>query len=563
MQTIAPRPGVMPQTVLLVGFQDQDNLGVRYLMSAAGAAGHRAELMTYGSDADAIGRRIASLNPDVVGFSLIFQYMAPDFARVIAALRAWGVTAHFTIGGHYPSFAPGELLQAMPGLDSVVRFEGERTLARLLDRLGSGSDWRGLSGIAYRRGEEIVLNPLAEPVSDLDSLPPPDRDSIDYASHVMPTASVLGSRGCPWNCTFCSIRPFYEAQGGALRRLRDPHAVASEIRSLHSERGVSIFLFQDDDFLAGGKRAKRWAVSVADALREAGLAGRAALKISCRSDEIEEGLVRALMAGGLTHIYMGVESGEEQGLAVMGKRLKPEAHFRAARTLKGLGLSFDFGFMLLEPYSTIDTVRNNIAFLESFIGDGWSVSPFCRMLPYAGTPIEQRLRDEDRLLGTDFEPDYRFLDPKLDLFYDWMVNTFYTRNFTDRGLCHLLRGLLFEARLRLDGAPGATPEQRRCIQGIAAVCNRIACYTLRRAIDHIDETPLDRLQDGSDFLAGLTAFEWREEERLMRDAMQYQAWVHPERMGLADPGTLRPAGGFARTWTFAAAESESRSINAA
>jgi hypothetical protein len=46
MQTIAPRPGVMPRTVLLVGFQDQDNLGVRYLMSAANAARHRAELMT-------------------------------------------------------------------------------------------------------------------------------------------------------------------------------------------------------------------------------------------------------------------------------------------------------------------------------------------------------------------------------------------------------------------------------------------------------------------------------------------------------------------------------------
>jgi anaerobic magnesium-protoporphyrin IX monomethyl ester cyclase len=329
-----------------------------------------------------------------VGFSLIFQYMAPNFARVIAELRARGVPAHFTMGGHYPSFAPGALLRFIPGLDSVVRFEGERTLVGLLDCLGSGTDWCTLAGIAYRRGEEIVLNPLAEPVSDLDRLAPPDRESIDYASHLMPTASVLGSRGCPWNCTFCSIRPFYEAQGGPLRCLRDPHAVASEIRALHRERGVSIFLFQDDDFLAGGKRAKRWAVGVAEALREAGLAGRVAFKISCRSDEIEEGTVSQLMAGDLTHVYMGVESGEEQGLTVMGKRLKPAAHFRAAQTLKSPGPFFDFGFMLLEPYSTIDTVRNNIAFLEAFIGDGWSVSPFCRMLPYAGTPSPA-----DHLLG--------------------------------------------------------------------------------------------------------------------------------------------------------------------
>src|SRR5437870_8143671 len=55
-------------------------------------------------------------------------------------------------------------------------------------------------------------------VIDLDSLPWPYRDDIDYLAHDLPTASVLGSRGCPWDCSFCSIRPFYEAQEGPLRR---------------------------------------------------------------------------------------------------------------------------------------------------------------------------------------------------------------------------------------------------------------------------------------------------------------------------------------------------------
>src|SRR3954469_6988923 len=82
------------QKVLLIGFQDQDNLGLRYLMSAVNASGHQAFIMTYGSDPDDILKRIHRENPDVVGFSLIFQYMAPDFARVIAALRTAGVTAH-------------------------------------------------------------------------------------------------------------------------------------------------------------------------------------------------------------------------------------------------------------------------------------------------------------------------------------------------------------------------------------------------------------------------------------------------------------------------------------
>src|ERR1700722_18460233 len=105
------------QKVLLIGFQDQDNLGLRYLMSAVNSVGHDAEIMTYRSDSEAILRRIHHEMPDVVGFSLIFQYMAPDFGRVIQELRNSGVTAHFTMGGHYASFEPAEILRRIPGLD--------------------------------------------------------------------------------------------------------------------------------------------------------------------------------------------------------------------------------------------------------------------------------------------------------------------------------------------------------------------------------------------------------------------------------------------------------------
>ena len=98
------------QRVLLVGFQDQDNLGLRYLMSAVHAAGHQADIVTYQSDPAPLVARVRREQPDLIGFSLIFQYMAPDFGRVIGALRDAGVTAHITIGGHYASFDYAELL---------------------------------------------------------------------------------------------------------------------------------------------------------------------------------------------------------------------------------------------------------------------------------------------------------------------------------------------------------------------------------------------------------------------------------------------------------------------
>lgn len=555
--TIDPRGH--PQKVLLIGFQDQDNLGLRYLMSAVNASGHQAAIMTYGSDPEAILKRYLRDKPDVIGFSLIFQYMAPDFGRVIAALRAAGVTGHFTMGGHYASFEPAEILENTPGLDSVVRFDGELTLVKILHCLGTGADWRDLPGIAFRSADgRVTVAPLARVAEDLDVLPRPDRRSIAYESHPMPTASILGSRGCPWDCSFCSIRPFYEEQGGPLRRLRRPKEVVDEMIDLHLNRKVPIFLFQDDDFLAGGKTAKLWAMDIAGRVAAAGFAGEIAFKISCRSDEIDEEILDSLIAGGLTHVYMGVESGDEEGLINMSKRMKPIAHMKAGRILKKAGLSFDFGFMMVEPYSTLRSVRQNISFLDEFIGDGWTVAPFCRMLPYAGTPIKRRLEAEGRLSGTRFEPDYKFLDPKLDLFYEWMVNTFYERNFTSQGLCHILRGLLFEAHLRLPARNRVSEGQKAYLHHLTAVCNRLACYALRCAVDHIEATPLTTLEREPGYLERLTAHEKREETRLVNEVMQYYEWVHQDHSPI--PG---PVGGFEKSWTFYEGDREAAGVGAA
>lgn len=559
MQTESQSESSGARQVLLIGFEDQDNLGLRYLMSSVNAAGHRVSILTYGSDPNPILQRIHQERPDVIGFSLIFQYMTPDFGRVIKVLRNNGVNAHITIGGHYSSFEPVEVLKHISGLDSIVRFDGELTLVNLLNRLATGTDWGDLPGIAFRDGGgEIIVTPLAKPIADLDTLPWPDRRSIDYEGHPMPTASILGSRGCPWDCSFCSIRPFYEEQGGSLRRLRKPSAVVAEMIHLYSNRGVSTFLFQDDDFLAGGRQAKQWAMEIADLIIAEGLNNKIAFKMSCRSDEIDETVIRHLMAGGLSHVYMGVESGDEQGLLNMNKRLKPQAHFRAGRILKHLGLSFDFGFMLVDPYTNFDSIRTNIDFLEAFIGDGWSVAPFCRMLPYAGTPIKRRLEQEQRLLGTPFEPDYRFLDPKLDMFYGWMVEAFYERNFTNQGLCHILRALLFEAHLRLPSRNRVTDTQRAYLHHLTAVCNRIACYTLRSAIDYIEATPLATLEHNRGYLDRLTAHEKNQEARLLRQVGEYCESV--QRDFIPAPGF---ESSFAKSWTFKVGDREAAGIGAA
>lgn len=194
-----------PQRVLLVGFQDQDNLGLRYLVSAVRAAGHEAEILTFDASATTVVKRVRALGADVIGFSLIFQYMAPKFAEVIAGVREAGIKAHITMGGHYPSFDHRTVLDLTPGLDTIVRFDGEATLVALLNRLAAGQDWRDLDGLALRSDDGSArANCLREPIVDLDELPWPERGDIDYEANPLATASVLGSRGCPWDCSFCS-----------------------------------------------------------------------------------------------------------------------------------------------------------------------------------------------------------------------------------------------------------------------------------------------------------------------------------------------------------------------
>ncbi len=433
-----------------------------------------------------------------------------------------------------------------------------------MDKLSRGEDWRGIAGIAYRRGEEIVANPLRPAIEDLDLLPFPERSDIDYRRRDLSTASVLGSRGCPWNCNFCSIRPFYEAQGGKLRRLRSPAAVVEEMRQLHVEQGARIFLFQDDDFLATGRRAREWAEGIADGVIAAGLAGRIAFKISCRSDEVRHETMARLVEAGLTHVYMGVENGDEQGLVNLNKMLKPHQHIEAGKILRELDVSFDFGFMLLEPYSTIATVRSNIAFLERFVGDGWTVAGFCRTLPYAGTPLKRQLEAEGRLLGNAFEPDYNFLDPKLDLFYDWMLLTFRVRNFDNAGLVEVLRSLVFEAHLKLPDFRYFRPSDRARLHSITAQCNGHALYCLGAALDYIEATPIDNIDIRHGYLGRLTAHELAQERQLTAEVSAFY-WSARARQGLATPQSpgLGLLGGFENSWTLAPARSPHHAVRPA
>lgn len=443
--------------------------------------------------------------------------MVPEFAAVIRALRAAGIDAHFTIGGHYASFEPGELLRMVPELDSVVRFEGEETLAELVANL-DGDRWRDVAGVAYARDGVVTLTPPRQSGLAIDDIPEPDRRDVDYRSQRLPTASVLASRGCPWKCSFCSIITFYESNGTPGRRRRDPRRVVDEVEALVRTEGVRLLLFQDDDFLAGGRAARTWAVDVAGEIIQRGLHDEMRFKISCRSDEVRSELLGPLVDAGLCHVYLGVESGDSESLVSLNKLLEAEAHLRAGALLREFDLSFDFGFMLLEPWSTLRSARGNAVFLREFTADGWVTAGFCRTLPYVGTPMERRLRDEGRLHGPALDAEYRFLDPRLDLLWDFCLMAFEGRNFGKNATWNLLRGLLFDTHLTLPGRP-RDPDRDAAARALVRSSNGVLVDVLDAALDLIEHGSATERDDPE--LVELARFARREDALVRRQLEEF------------------------------------------
>ena len=406
------------RTVVLVGFKRQGNLGLGYLAATLEEFGYRVEVVDFEAPASTVVEAVRRLDPVLVGFSLIFQFHVHRFETLARRLRAGGVDCHFTIGGHFPSLSPAETLRLVPQLDTVVTFEGELTLLELVDALSVGGSWKDIEGLVYSNRGELVTNRSRALLADLDELPYPHRTVDTRTILGRRSAQLIASRGCARTCSFCSIHMFYRLAPGKVVRTRAPAEVAREMRMLHDERDATLFLFQDDDFPIFGPAWHRWCRELLDEIDRQDLIGRVLWKINCRADAVDPILLAEMRDAGLYLVYMGLESGSDEGLVTLHKQTTVEQNIRAVDALKELGILFDFGFMMLEPSSTFESIADNVKFLRRIVGDGYAAAEFCRMIPYDGTPIKDELERQGRLRGDVCNPDYDLLDPRLEIFFE-------------------------------------------------------------------------------------------------------------------------------------------------
>jgi anaerobic magnesium-protoporphyrin IX monomethyl ester cyclase len=473
--------------ILLIGNEDEENLSMRSVAAFLMNAGIRVGIEPYKSGRkEAILRRIIKDNPTIIGYSISFQAMIPDFAELTDYLRKNGVSRHITAGGHIPTIAPETVFEMMPELDTVVRHEGELTLPELYKNVDKPDLWPGIRGLVVRRNGVIEVTPPRPLIEDLDTLPFPVRSDSFETFRGLGIGQMLASRGCPYQCSFCSIHQFYSDAIGRKRRLRSPLNVVHEMKQLF-QQGVRIFIFVDDGLITRSRSGRRWAEEFAQALKKSGLTDEIIWSMFCRVDEVDADILGRLKDCGLGFVGIGIESGNEQGLKTLNKRYAVDDIFRSMDIVHRLELGFEYGFMMFDPDSTFQSIKANLAFLERLCESGNAPVRLTKMVPLMATPITRRLQEQGRLVGTIDSPNFTYEDNRLDL-----LDLFFARAFGSafgrNGLIDRLRSAVKDAVILAKFFTGRYDARAygESITGLITAFNDSAFETLYKAVQFME-----------------------------------------------------------------------------
>lgn len=357
---------------------------------------------------------------DIVGFKFIGLELSENYLKAKTLEDAFNnpVTcamkmvreAHpdtlIVAGDYSATFWDEETLRLTP-TDVVVRGEGELPMLRLVEAKYNGLGYGAVPSISWLDGS--VVRRTAGELVDLDVLPGPIRLEHEPTDWLM----VNSSRGCYARCTFCSTFALYGEKKGNWWRGRDPLLVVDEIAAEH-ERGFRNIQLADDDFVGvDPSRAEKIACEII----KRGLDVK--LRFDARVTEIKEPLFRLLKEAGLKRVYLGCETGSQRDLKLFHKGTTVEQNIRAVKLAKSLGIQVNSGVIMFHPLSTLETLMDNIAFIEKTEDKPALVQLASEMFIYKGTPIHREMELRG-VLNTPLTT-YRIVD----LAARWVHDEFY------------------------------------------------------------------------------------------------------------------------------------------
>jgi anaerobic magnesium-protoporphyrin IX monomethyl ester cyclase len=334
-----------------------------------------------------------------------------------------------TIGfGPYITPIPVETMRAFPSLDYALLGEPDLTLRDLIDHLdgrvaerplsiqrlftqhdpsyrpaiweGSIVDMKGIKGLAWRQGDNVVVNSPRPVVQNLDDLPLPVYEKLLNLKYRMPNVSgpfmsIMTSRGCPGGCTFCLKHLSY--QNKVL--LRSPEKILDEILYLKT-LGIDNIHMSSDLFTVNRNQV----MDLCNRLIRTGLQVR--WTCNSRVDYVDEEMLSLMGRAGCQLIFWGIESADRQILENVHKNIAPERVAEALRWSKKAGIR-NWGYFIFGlPGETEDTIKETVRFSKTLPLD---MALFNIAAPYPGTPLFYQMVKEGW-----FRPGMRFGQVDMD-----------------------------------------------------------------------------------------------------------------------------------------------------
>ena len=324
--------------------------------------------------------KVDEFKPDLLGINL-FSNKYKTAYETIEKIKKYFPSMKVAAGGPHVSCLRSKVLEECPAIDFGIFLEGEYALLELC----KGRELERIENLIFRNDSSIVENNARSFIKDLDSLPFPTYHKFEINKYIK-EKSLISSRGCPYNCTYCAVK----VVTGRQVRVRSPQNVVDEIGYWY-KKGYRQFSFQDDNFTFHKERV----YEICDEIERKGFKDIFFRCAGARADKLDQALLKRMKKVGFKTIAIGVEVGNDKMLKIIKKGEKFEDIDRAVKTACELGFDVYLNFLAGAPYETLSDIKDSVNFALKYpiFYAEWS-----NIIPYPNTEMYDWLSQKGYLL---------------------------------------------------------------------------------------------------------------------------------------------------------------------